>query len=162
MPVYLDSYIHKTISSNVIDSLEIFEGETLSVLYGNSYLGDFKVINGSITVAGNSYADSNVIVGYGFASVYTTPNLETDSSMVKIDKADLVFYKSSHIDVLNSTGSILQRNILAKTAPMAEYQNIMLNINGSWESNANLSIQQYLPFAMNIVAVNLNLNILNK
>ncbi|MDR2008719.1 MAG: hypothetical protein LBQ34_07100 [Alphaproteobacteria bacterium] len=157
-PIYLDLYSHKAMVDNVIGDLDLFNGESMSVLsYDGTYLGDFKVVNGSITVEGNAYANGEVRVGYCFASAYQTPNLEksdTTAGEVKIDKVELSFYRTSHVDVLGSANTI-QRNILAKE--VSGYQNISLNINGNWEANSSLMLQQSLPFAMNIVAINLSI-----
>ncbi|MDR0484457.1 MAG: hypothetical protein LBH40_04205 [Alphaproteobacteria bacterium] len=132
-PIYLDLYVSKKMKNNIITDLALFEGETLTIItVDGSFLGNFTVKDGAITVGNNIYQDSEVFAGYCFDSIYQTPylqKLDEEVNEVKIDKVNLVAYKSSHIDILNKKETTLQKNIL--TEKSEGYQNITLNINGN-------------------------------
>ncbi len=162
---YLDLYTNKNMVNNQITGLNFFKDENLAVITeNNTFLGIFKVENGVINIEDNIYKDESVFVGYCFDSMYQSPyleNLNGNEFETKIDKVSLLFYKSSHVDILKNNNKIIQANILGVNMLKNDtYQSVIIILNSNWNKDSTITLKQNLPFSMNIISIDLEL--LNK
>lgn len=147
---------------NIVDGLDHLEGETVQVKADNSYMGEFVVENGQITLP---RASSDVEVGLGY-----TPEVQTMPLNISIENgpnfASKKRIRRCAVDMYESNGILVNgQRIADKTIgqnqfdapePQTGLERISL---AGWSLDASVTITQTTPFNMTILSLGLEVAI---
>jgi len=151
-----------TISTPVstLSGLEYLEGESVAVVADGSYLGDFTVTNGSITL---SRPASKIVAGLRFIAQLQTLPLDTgqptiQGKMKKITSLTMIVDKTRGLSVGHTFNDLRDVKELTTSTPLgiplslvSLYQDF--NMAPNWGVEGQLCIQQSYPMPATVLAV---------